>query len=62
MSEQHDIAPERLLTSAELAERLKVNERTVYRLRGLPRIRVGRQVRFRASDVEEWLRANEESA
>lgn len=52
--------PERLWTLAEVATYLSVPEKTIYmwRTRGQgPRgMRVGRHVRFRREDVEEWLR------
>ena len=47
-----------LLTAAEVAERLRVSTMTVYRLirRGeLPAVRVGRNYRVRASDLEDYL-------
>jgi excisionase family DNA binding protein len=53
--------PERLLTAAEMAERLSVPEswiRTEERARRIPGVRVGRYVRFRASEVEAALEGN----
>jgi len=51
--------PSRLLTIKDLARMLSVPEETIYRWRYLktgPRgIKVGRHVRFRREDVEEWL-------
>jgi excisionase family DNA binding protein len=47
-----------LLTAAEVAEQLRVSTMTVYRLirRGeLPAVRVGRNYRVRASDLETYL-------
>ena len=48
-----------LLTVDELADYLQVPAKTIYAWRhknsGPPGIRVGRYVRFRASDVESWL-------
>ncbi len=52
--------PERLLTASEMAERLSVPEswiRTEERAGRIPGIRIGRYVRFRASEVEAALRA-----
>jgi excisionase family DNA binding protein len=46
------------LTTAEVLEYLQVNLRTVYRLLKagkLPAVRVGRQWRFRKTDVDAWL-------
>jgi excisionase family DNA binding protein len=46
------------ITVEELAERLKVNPRTIQRIiqrKELPAIRVGRQWRFRREWVSEWL-------
>lgn len=47
-----------LLNKKELAEKLKVAEITINRLlaKGMPRIKVGRQVRFNFDDVLEWLK------
>lgn len=47
-----------LLTAAEVAEDLRVSTMTVYRLirRGeLPAVRVGRNYRVRAADLEAYL-------
>lgn len=48
-----------LLTVDELADYLQVPAKTIYAWRhkncGPPGIRVGRYLRFRASDVESWL-------
>jgi excisionase family DNA binding protein len=49
---------EAFLTTEEVIEYLHVNLRTVYRLLKagqLPAVRVGRQWRFRRSDVDAWL-------
>ena len=46
------------LTTEEVLDYLKVNSRTIYRLirRGdLPAVRIGRQWRFRQSDLDAWL-------
>jgi excisionase family DNA binding protein len=46
------------MTTDEVLDYLKVNSRTIYRLihRGeLPAVRVGRQWRFRQSDLDAWL-------
>ena len=49
---------ETFLTTEEVLEYLQVNLRTVYRLikaGKIPAVRVGRQWRFRRSDVDAWL-------
>ena len=46
------------LTTEEVLGYLKVNPRTIYRLirsGELPAIRIGRQWRFRRSDLNDWL-------
>ena len=51
---------ESFLTTEELLEYLQVNLRTVYRLikaGRIPAVRVGRQWRFRKSDIDAWLDA-----
>jgi excisionase family DNA binding protein len=51
--------PDDLLTTAELAAALKVNERTVRRWRnegeGPPVLWAGGHARYRWGDVQEWL-------
>ena len=48
-----------LLTEAEVAEMLRVSQRTVRRWRnegtGPPALRIGRRIRYRRSAVETWL-------
>lgn len=47
-----------VLTIKEVAEYLKVNERTIYRLAAsgeLPGFRVGSAWRFKSSDLETWV-------
>jgi len=49
---------EACLTTEEAIEYLQVNLRTVYRLikaGKIPAMRVGRQWRFRKSDIDTWL-------
>jgi len=50
-----------LLTTSEVAERLRVPEKTIYAWRYAKRapraIVVGRHLRFRQSDIEAWLEA-----
>jgi excisionase family DNA binding protein len=52
---------DRLLTTAQLSERLQVSESTLRRWRtegtGPSVVRVGRAVRYRWRDVERWLEA-----
>lgn len=46
------------LTTEEVLGYLKVNPRTIYRLirsGELPAIRIGRQWRFRRSDLNDWI-------
>lgn len=47
-----------VLTIKEVAEYLKVNERTIYRLAAsneLPGFRVGNAWRFKRSDLDDWM-------
>jgi excisionase family DNA binding protein len=50
---------EQLMTTVELAEYLEIPIATLYGWRtkreGPPAIKVGRHLRYRASDVERWL-------
>src|SRR2546421_2127629 len=49
---------ETFLTTEEVLEYLQVNLRTVYRLikaGKIPAVRVGRQWRFRRTDIDGWL-------
>lgn len=49
-----------VLTIREVAEYLKVNEKTVYSLaqkRRIPGFKVGGQWRFRREDLEAWISA-----
>ena len=54
-----------LKTPDELAEQLKVKPRTLLDWRSTGRgpkfIRVGRAVRYRESDIDDWLRSQESS-
>jgi excisionase family DNA binding protein len=52
------IAKKEILTIKELAEHLKVNERTIYRLAGagrIPAFKVGGSWRFLLPDIEAWI-------
>jgi excisionase family DNA binding protein len=58
MTEGHHGDAHAFLTTEEVIAFLRVNARTLYRLihvGGLPAVRVGRQWRFRQSDLETWL-------
>jgi excisionase family DNA binding protein len=51
---------DQFLTTEEVLDYLQINVRTVYRLlkaRQIPAVRVGRQWRFRRSDLDAWLAA-----
>jgi len=53
-----DRTSQAFLTTEEVIDFLRVNPRTVYRLiqaGDLPAVRVGRQWRFRRTDLETWL-------
>ena len=52
--------PDDVLTLKEVAEYLKVNERTIYRMvadRKLPGFKVGRSWRFKLTEIEAWIKA-----
>jgi excisionase family DNA binding protein len=53
------------LTTEEVLSCLKVNPRTIYRLiktGELPAVRIGRQWRFRRSDLDAWIDRQRTSA
>ena len=53
------IAKQEILTIKELAEHLKVNERTIYRLasaKKIPAFRVGGSWRFSKADIDAWIK------
>lgn len=55
---------EKLLTLREVAELLRVSEKSVRRLvayRRLPCVRIGRALRFQSSDVLRWISARREA-
>ncbi len=58
--------PDRLLTTQQLAEYLAVPVATLYSWRhageGPPGFRVGKHVRYRWGDVDEWVRSQLHSA
>ncbi len=52
--------PDKVMTVQEVADYLRVNQRTVYRLavgRKLPGFEVGATWRFKRSDIEGWIAA-----
>jgi excisionase family DNA binding protein len=64
MDTNHDTL-DTVLTLSELAARLRVSVQTIYDLRSQGRgprgFRVGREIRFRASEIESWLARMEEA-
>jgi excisionase family DNA binding protein len=51
-------APENVMTVKEVADYLRVNQRTVYRLaveRRMPGFKVGATWRFKRADIERWI-------
>ena len=53
-----------ILTIKQVAEYLKVNERTIYRLANkgaIPAFKVGNNWRFKASAIEDWINKNSDS-
>jgi excisionase family DNA binding protein len=44
-----------ILTIDEAATLLRITKRTLYRLREIPRIRIGHRVMFLREDVEAWV-------
>jgi excisionase family DNA binding protein len=53
---------DQILTIKEVAEYLKVNERTIYRLAAnaeLPAFKVGNSWRFQRSELEAWIKAQQ---
>jgi excisionase family DNA binding protein len=65
MSTLDEASSSRLLTPEDVAELLKVDRETIYRMarRGeLPAIKVARHWRFRAARIERWLRELEDRA
>ena len=56
--------PETLLTASEVAQLLKLNIETVYKLirtAGLPAAKVGSQWRFIESEVQRWVHSQSEA-
>jgi excisionase family DNA binding protein len=53
-------APEAVMTVKEVADYLRVNQRTVYRLaveRKMPGFKVGATWRFKRADIDGWIAA-----
>ncbi|MBI1953659.1 MAG: helix-turn-helix domain-containing protein [Candidatus Omnitrophica bacterium] len=51
-----------VLTVSEVAEYLRVNPQTVYRkakVGELPALRIGRAIRFRKSQLDDWFRTEQ---
>lgn len=57
ISEVNSMKKESLMTIPELMDFLQVKRNTIYTLRnlGLPTVKIGRSVRFRADSVIRWL-------
>ena len=54
-----NVMPDQILTVKEVAEYLKVNERTVYRIATagkLPAFKVGGSWRFKQEEIEQWIK------
>jgi excisionase family DNA binding protein len=54
-----------LMKLEEVADYLRVAEKTIYRLidkQGIPSIRIGHQWRFDKADIDNWLRQNSTDA
>jgi excisionase family DNA binding protein len=54
-----------ILTIREIAEYLKIKEKTIYALvarGGIPGFKVGGSWRFRSSEIEKWIKQQERKA
>lgn len=64
MSASGTTTSERLLTNDEVADRLNLPHSTLryYRMKGTgPKaVKLGKSVRYRWSDIEDWLKENED--
>ena len=52
-----------IMTMKEIAEYLKINDKTAYKLaadRKIPGFRVGSAWRFRRSEIDNWIKAQQE--
>lgn len=57
---REEVMPDDVLTLKEVAEYLKVNERTIYRMvadRKIPGFKVGGSWRFKLTEIEAWIKA-----
>lgn len=54
---------EKLVTTKELCDYLKLSRMTIerYRKQGMPYVTIGKNIRFKLSEVMEWLSKNERS-
>ena len=55
------MANDEILTIKELAEYLKIAEKTVYRFASegkVPGFKVGSSLRFRKSEIDDWIKEN----
>ena len=53
-----------VMTVSEVAEYLRVNPQTVYRKAKageLPAVRIGRAIRFRKTELDEWMKKGNEA-
>jgi excisionase family DNA binding protein len=51
-----------ILTIDEAATLLRITKRTLYRLREIPRVRIGHRWMFLKEDVEEWVHSRHEGS
>lgn len=59
MNDQPTPQPPVYLTVAQIAEAMQLHPMTIYMLvekRGMPHLRLGRTIRFRLEEVEQWMR------
>ena len=49
-----------ILTIDEAAALLRITKRTLYRLRQVPRVRIGHRVMYLQEDLEAWVRGQRE--
>lgn len=50
-----------LLTSREAATALSISERTLWGLQDLPRVRIGRSVRYDLEDIRAWIASRKQA-
>lgn len=56
---------DQIMTTKEVAEYLKVNDRTVHRMAGagkIPAFKVGSSWRFKSEELETWINTEKNSA